>query len=196
MEGRFCAPPLRTSTRWLKARCTGASKPPVSTTFTLGVSNSRLIEKLLAGADRAGECLVWRGATRNGYGAIKIEGVIVSTHRLMFELRHGPIPEGMLVCHECDNPPCIEEEHLFLGSHSDNSRDAVAKGRQHPPSSPATQFAIGNTMSNRRLSSSKARKVKRAIARRTGSLRQVALQFGLPLTVVKDISCGRTYSRC
>jgi hypothetical protein len=75
------------------------------------------------------ECWPWKGA-RNpaGYGKILVDGVHIDTHRVAYMLAVGPIGE-LLVCHKCDNPPCCNPQHLWLGTCSDNLRDAVAKGR-------------------------------------------------------------------
>lgn len=82
-------------------------------------------------------CWVWTGAVRyNGYGHIRIrtgisQAVWRATHRIAWELTCGPIPEGLEVCHRCDNPLCVRLDHLFLGTHADNMTDCRAKGR-HP----------------------------------------------------------------
>lgn len=80
--------------------------------------------------DKSGECWMWtRSKYKNGYGHLQVGGKRVMTHRYAYMLWRGKIPEGMLVCHKCDNPPCCNPEHLFLGTHKDNLRDAMAKGR-------------------------------------------------------------------
>lgn len=77
-----------------------------------------------------GDCLVFTGARREkGYGVTRYQGRSRSTHRLSWELHNGPIPDGLLVLHTCDNPPCCRIEHLTLGTHQDNERDAMARGR-------------------------------------------------------------------
>lgn len=77
-------------------------------------------------------CLEWTGKiTRLGYGQIKINGKNVSTHRFAWTTVHGSIPDGIHVLHHCDNPPCCDVEHLFLGTRADNMADKIAKGRDH-----------------------------------------------------------------
>lgn len=101
-----------------------------------------LEERFWARVRKTESCWVWKGATcgPSGYGRIargrrgefhKKNSALV--HRLSWELHNGPIPEGLLVLHRCDNPPCIRPDHLFLGTAKDNSDDKCAKGRQHIP---------------------------------------------------------------
>jgi len=65
----------------------------------------------------------------SGHGQIHYKGKTVLAHRLSWELANGPIPEGLCVLHDCDNPPCINPEHLFLGTRVDNNLDRDSKGR-------------------------------------------------------------------
>lgn len=75
-------------------------------------------------------CIEWTGARQKaGYGALNLDGEVKATHRLSYETNVGPIPTGMFVCHKCDNPSCINPEHLFLGTNEDNVEDMRQKGR-------------------------------------------------------------------
>lgn len=75
-------------------------------------------------------CINWPGARgSNGYGYVRKGGRMVGAHRAVYEQNVGPIPEGMHVCHRCDNPMCINPAHLFLGTAADNAQDRQGKGR-------------------------------------------------------------------
>lgn len=78
-------------------------------------------------------CWIWTSSkTNSGYGLFS-RGLYgtkkVYAHRLSWEIHNGSLPGKLFVCHKCDNPPCINPEHLFLGTNSDNIRDCFAKGR-------------------------------------------------------------------
>ncbi len=76
-------------------------------------------------------CLEFQGVRdKAGYGLVNLAGKMTRTHRAVYEYAVGRIPEGMFVCHTCDNPPCCNPEHLFTGTHQDNMRDRKLKGRQ------------------------------------------------------------------
>ncbi|MDE2620611.1 MAG: HNH endonuclease, partial [Sphingomonadales bacterium] len=81
--------------------------------------------------DKSGDCWLWVGGkSKAGYGQINVEGLIVYTHRLVYEMAYGPIAAGLEVCHRCDTPACCRPEHLFLGTHQENVTDMITKGRK------------------------------------------------------------------
>lgn len=80
--------------------------------------------------EKTATCWLWTGSLTDGYGAFrpaKHRGMLA--HRFSYELAHGPIPNGLEICHICDNPRCVRPDHLFAGSHDTNMKDAAAKGR-------------------------------------------------------------------
>lgn len=80
-----------------------------------------------------GQCDSVRPASTKGmrlrYGRFQIKGKRFKAHRISWQMHFGPVPSGLNVLHKCDNPPCINPDHLFLGTTRDNSRDMSAKGR-------------------------------------------------------------------
>jgi hypothetical protein len=75
-------------------------------------------------------CHIWTGSKNNkGYGTISFNKKSFIASRSSYVIYNGAIPHGMHICHRCDNPPCVNPAHLFLGSQSDNMKDAVAKNR-------------------------------------------------------------------
>jgi hypothetical protein len=78
------------------------------------------------------DCLEWdMYIGTHGYGVLSKGGKQYLAHRLVWEENHGPIPPGMHVLHRCDNKPCINPEHLFLGTSADNMQDKIRKGRDY-----------------------------------------------------------------
>ena len=101
-------------------------------------------------------CWEWTGATYNGYGKTTIGSRIdnsrktITVHRLSYELNNGTIPQGMFVCHKCDNRKCINPDHLFVGTRQDNVDDRESKNRnivktgESNPTSKLTQKIVKN----------------------------------------------------
>lgn len=92
-----------------------------------------LHERFWEKVDRSGgddACWIWTGAIiSTGYGSIRIDGRGKLSHRISWELVNGSIPQNKLVLHKCDNPPCVNPEHLFIGTYLDNVVDMYAKRR-------------------------------------------------------------------
>ncbi|AUR94122.1 hypothetical protein NVP1191O_63 [Vibrio phage 1.191.O._10N.286.52.B4] len=75
-------------------------------------------------------CWLWVShCDKDGYGILPATGAAVRAHRLSYEIHKGPIPHGMVICHSCDNPSCVNPDHLFSGTTKDNCQDMLSKGR-------------------------------------------------------------------
>lgn len=123
-------------------------------------------------------CWLYEGSpTGGGYCVCQINHVPKFAHRLMYELAHGEIPDGLDVCHTCDVPNCVSPWHLFLGTHAENMLDSARKGRK-----------------NKKLTIPQARDIKHMISSGLGD-RQIACQFGISRQTVNDMRHGkyRTY---
>ena len=90
------------------------------------------------------DCWPWAGRKdQDGYGVLSVDGKDHKAHRIAWADKHGPIPLTLCVLHHCDNPPCINPAHLFLGTPTDNMTDRDAKGRQsRGPRHSAVMFKV------------------------------------------------------
>lgn len=97
-------------------------------------------------------CAEWQGALDgSGYAQVWCQGKVRKAHRLAFVFVKGPIPEGMCICHTCDNPKCINPAHLFIGTHQDNMSDKDAKGRTYNGRAARTHCPAGHELSGDNL---------------------------------------------
>lgn len=98
-------------------------------------------ERFWARVHKTDGCWEWTGCRQaDGYGRVYggrgASPQIAAAHRFAYALTHGPIPTGLCVCHKCDNPPCCNPAHLFLGTVRDNAKDMAGKGRAAPQKYP------------------------------------------------------------
>jgi hypothetical protein len=130
-----------------------------------------------------GGCWPWVGTrVGSGYGQLCFRQVQMVAHRVAWEVANGPIPDGLVVCHKCDNPPCCNQAHLFLGTVAENNADKATKGRA----------LHGIEHFNAKLTPEKVREVRR----RWGageSIRSIASSLGLNWNTVNSAARGVTW---
>lgn len=137
------------------------------------------IEKLPNG------CWKWRGYIRPkgmGYGEIGFGGRSILVHRYSWLIHFGEIPTGKSVLHKCDNPSCVNPEHLFLGTHADNMADCVRKGRQ----------SKGEQRYNSKLTDSDVRTIS-SLIQAGETYTDIGRRFGIKQSSVSDIASGRIW---
>lgn len=145
---------------------------------------------------RKGACWVWKGAlTRDGYGQVMYHGRGRGAHRLAWELTNGPVPDGKYVLHHCDNPPCINPEHLWVGTQKDNMLDCATKDRTGRGG-----WAHGNRKTKNgirrggvKLSKDDIFKIREMLASGKFSLAQIGKKFDTVQSHIYQIKTGKCW---
>jgi hypothetical protein len=181
MNSRECAlcrkvfTPKRGKQRYCSYSCSG------SVNAKLGKVTPAAI-RFWSKVKKASGCWLWTGAVgKVGYGNFGTGGgVTVGAHRFSYELHCGPVPDGKLVLHRCDNRLCVRPDHLFLGTHKDNTADASNKGR----------LARGERQGGAKLTADQARTIY--TSEKTQD--QLAAEFGVSQAQVYRIRAGRAWA--
>lgn len=142
--------------------------------------------------DQSGDCWLWGGArqSRNrygtgGYGTLIRHGRQVYAHRHAYELAVGPIPDGMEILHQCDNPPCVNPAHLRVGTHAENMAEVRERGRSRP--------AIGERSGSARLTEAAVREIRRVYGHDGASAKDLAQRFGVHRESIYAVVLGKSW---
>lgn len=128
-------------------------------------------------------CWEWQGSLdAYGYGSISIGGRASKAHRLSYKTWVGHIPEGHVVRHKCDNPPCVNPDHLETGTQTDNMRDSVLRGRHRRGDDVA-----------KKLTSSDVAVIRARYQPRVVSQQKLADEYGVSREMIRDIVLNRKW---
>lgn len=178
----ICNKEFRHAASRTKASCCsvacGAKKKQIDIT-------SRFWARVIKGDD--GACWRWNAPRHNfGYGTLSKDRTLVSAHRFSWELHFGQIPQGMLVCHGCDNPECTNPEHLFLGTHKDNVQDMIQKRRN--------VTTPGEKNGTSKLTESDVREIRDMVARGATNTDALADAFSVSRTCINHVIRRSTWA--
>ena len=150
-----------------------------------------VVDRFWAKVDRRGpdDCWEWQAAERSkGYGAFKVGGHAELAHRVIWTITNGSIPNSLFVCHHCDNPGCVNPKHLFIGSHSDNMRDAYYKGRiKMPANSVSFRYGKGENNPNSKLTDADVLDIRRLYADGGVTYRSLSEYYGVDHTLIYQV---------
>ena len=154
------------------------------------LKGSNLEEKLkLNSIENENGCWIWQGSKSNhGYGSVSVSrGKTMLVHRLAFKLWCGELPDYLFVCHHCDEPLCVNPNHLFLGTNQDNIDDKIFKGRAY------TGIHKGERNENSVLTEYKVKEIKKLLMKGSQSQSEIAKAFGVSKQCITDIKLDRVW---
>lgn len=167
-----------------------------------------LAERAWEKVDKSGDCWEWTGQLNvYGYGVIKWDGKSRRASRIIYALTYGPIPDGLFVCHKCDNPRCVRPDHLFLGDHKDNAADMVQKGRaltgdksprrrypeRYQPHHSPRPTIRGEGHPVARLTNAAVVEIRRRYASGDHAVTAMAQEFGVQRSAIYAVLRGKTW---
>lgn len=143
-------------------------------------------------------CWTWTDAPEpGGYGLLRIGKRKFRAHRVSWILAFGDIPEGLCVCHSCDNPPCVRPDHLFLGTSGENTRDAASKGRMASGDRNASRLyperrPVGERSKQAKLTWDQVNAIRTRIAAGEAK-RSLAREYGVSPVLIRLIWQGKAW---
>lgn len=125
--------------------------------------------------EKSNSCWKWKGGVSAGYGMFGSRGA----HRIAWTIYRGEIPSGIFVCHRCDNPLCVNPDHLFLGTHSENMKDMKAKGRSN--------YISGEQSPKSKLTEKDVKNIRKSYKRNIVTMRSLADRYGVSMGAIQSV---------
>lgn len=150
------------------------------------------------------DCWNWTGAMWGDYGCFKVDGKNRKAHRLAQEWESGPIPDGLCVCHHCDNPRCCNPSHFFLGTRTDNNQDRARKGRSAKgealgralrEAGTYQKVPFGERAYQALLTDDQVREIRERHDGKYGTGARLAREYGVDPVTISAIRTGRNWKR-
>ena len=163
-----------------------ANQIPIRNKAEAQTKNS--VDRFWAKVDVKGknDCWLWKAnSLPAGYGTLSLSGKKILAHRFSWQLAYGKIPDGLCVLHHCDNPPCVNPNHLFIGSPADNVQDMIEKGRD--------PIQKGELNPKSKLKDEDIPKIKEILSQGFYQ-KEIASLFGVSSTTINGINTGRYWS--
>lgn len=134
------------------------------------------------------DCWIWTGTLdANGYGVYSAKRVLYKAHRVSYFLHHKSIDKNLMCCHSCDNPPCVNPNHLWLGTQGENSLDRHKKGRTR------TGHLRGQDNPGAKLTENDVRFIRKNHNHCEFSTRKLAAMFGVCQTKIRQVLSGQAW---
>lgn len=132
-------------------------------------------------------CWVWASTLQTGYGTMSVDGKNTYAHRMSWEMHHGvKLLRTQIVCHSCDNPPCVNPAHLFVGTLADNNRDKMNKGR--------AVYRSGESHPRARLTTADVDEIRRHLVADKLNHSEIGAMFGVSRAAIVSIAIGKNWA--